>query len=105
MRSFYFLMRLFVKELITGRPQHPWTNKKQNVPDNKFRTILETQISVMVVIIRVSLDLLFSTMKTKSEISLKMSEGHQKSTLENQGACQQRIEQFKEKALIITLVR
>lgn len=34
-----------------------------------------------------------------------MSEGHQKSTLENQGACQQRIEQFKEKALIITLVR
>lgn len=93
-----------MKELITGRPQHPWTNKKQNLPDNKFRTILETQISVMVVIIRVSLDL-FSTMKTKSEISLKMSEGHQKSTLENQGACQQRIEQFKEKALIITLVR
>lgn len=53
MRSFYFLMRLSVKELITGRPQYPWTNKKQNVPDNKFRTILETQISVMVVIIRV----------------------------------------------------
>lgn len=45
--------------------------QKQNVPDNKFRTILETQISVMVVIIRVSLDLLFSTMITKSEISLK----------------------------------